>query len=160
MKKSFLFFAAIMGMIIGSTLFVSCGGDDDDDVTPGATSYVYTSEITLSNDIVNIYGDITAKFQYPDGVTKDVKVTSTKITERYESEKLGNVTVSLEGDLKTETVEDDKSYTIGISHIGKCNSSLDMMDLSSTKKGNILKDKYTKLSSIASAKHTYIFVKD
>lgn len=157
--KKILFFATMFIVALCATSLVSCGSNNDDE-KPGTNSFVYTLQVTLTDDVAYLYSGITANITYPDGVTHQVKVTSPIITDRCESDVHGNVTIQIEGDLKADAIDDTKSYTVGISHLGKCNKSVDTSNFSSKKLGNVIREKYAKLSSLGGAKHTYTFVQN
>lgn len=156
MKKSLLVFVGIMAMILGSTTFVSCGSDDDDD-TPTKKEYVfnYATSFKIAEDVLKIYDNVVITFTYPDG-NKDIiplKVTSGAVS--YDSKKTGNVSVEINGTLKEDVVEDDKDYDMSISYDYRSNSGSETMTLGQQISGFGLKEVNKELSSVAGYKHTF-----
>lgn len=154
MKKSVILFTALLSVIVGSTLFVSCSNDDDDNRSE-TTEYGYIVQNMISDDVLRLYPDITATFEYQDGAKRNVKPVTNEIIDRYTSKKFGNVTVTFEGNLRADAVDDDKSYKLEFHQVCKSGYVVLYNDFALTMKGSILKEKYTKLSSINGISHTF-----
>lgn len=158
MNRSIILFTAFLCLIVGSTLLVSCNKEDDDKRLE-INDYGYISQITISDDVVRMYSDISATFEYPDGTTRNVKPIANEIIDRYVSKEYGNVLVSIEGNLRTDVVDGEKPYRIEFHHLCKCGAVVLFNDFESTLKGSVLNDKYPKLSSFSGTKHSFVFIK-
>ncbi len=156
--KKILFFAVMFCVALSTAMLVSCGGDDDEDEPTPVAPNIFKSSITIPQDVLDIYKDIKVTYTFADGTQETEDVTNVKITKECKLKEVSDVVVSFTGTLRSDVVEDDKSYSMTIIYSGSLdNYSLNSM-FGTTKLGKLLKDKYQNLGDNAGfKKHTYSF---